>query len=529
NSYLFIRNGITMVDSHFHKQPTLNETKIFESPPALPEKIGPYKIESLLSRGGMSLLYLGIHPQTRALIVVKVLSPEFVKNPEMVAQFLRESKIISLTNHPNIVKLYGEGEWEGGLYIVMEFIRGVSLRQFIEQHSLSMKKSIDILMQVAYALAHLHSHSVIHGDLKPENILMTEDGEVKVIDFGIARLHEEVKKNKGKSSKIIGTPTYMSPEQKEDPSSISFASDIYALGIIAYELFIGKLSFGVIHLSQVPKGLRLILEKALAVSIEERYSNVLQLISDLSNYLKSGGLEKDRPGTDQIKEILESIQKADLALSPSTILTTLHYEGAMARLKVLGQTNPYFDSFKFPDGSYGFIFAEPFINGFETSIYLGNLRGMIRAIASISEKFMFLPFLISLQRLIQLDPLNQKYALAFLILSPSRDELQFLSCGMGSIFHISPGSPKARRLQNHNPPLGTDNRNEWDIVIDNWNIGDILVAYTFPSTSDALIQETLENISLQSPQSQADNLIKKTIHFLAEKKPHILLSLHRIG
>ena len=514
------------MDPAFHKQPTLSEAKIAETPSMLPEKIGPYKIESLLSRGGMSLLYLGIHPQTRALIVVKVLSPEFVKNPEMVAQFLRESKIISLTNHPNIVKLYGEGEWEGGLYIAMEFIRGVSLRQFIEQHSLSMKKSIDILMQVAYALAHLHSHGVIHGDLKPENILMTEDGEVKVIDFGIARLHDEVKK--GKSSKIIGTPTYMSPEQKEDPASISFASDIYALGIIAYELFIGKLSFGVIHLSQVPKGLRLILEKALAVSIEERYSNVMQFISDLSNYLKSGGLEKDRPGTDQIKEILESIQKADLTLSPLTITTTPHYEGALARLKVLGQTNPYFDTFKFPDGSYGFIFAEPLMSGLETSIYLSNLRGLIRAVTASSERFMFLPFLTQLQRLIQTDPLSQKYAAAFLTLHPSRDELQFLSCGMGSLLHLSSGSAHARKLQNNNPPLGTDNRTEWDITIDGWNVGDILIAYTLPQTSDGLIQETLEHIALQSPQSQADNLIKKSVPYLAEKKPHVLVSLHRI-
>jgi eukaryotic-like serine/threonine-protein kinase len=518
-----------MNDSPFYKQPTLHETKISDAPPTLPEKIGPYKIESLLSRGGMSLLYLGIHPQTRALIVVKVLSPEFVTNPEMVAQFLRESKIISLTNHPNIVKLYGEGEWEGGLYIAMEFIRGVSLRQFIEQHSLSMKKSIDILMQVAYALAHLHSHGVIHGDLKPENILMTEDGEVKVIDFGIARLHEEVKKNKGKSSKMIGTPTYMSPEQKEDPSSISFASDIYALGIIAYELFIGKLSFGVIHLSQVPKGLRTILEKALAVSVEERYSNVMQLISDLSNYLKSGGLEKDRPGTDQIKEILESIQKADLALSPSTITTTPHYEGALGRLKVLGQTNPYFDSFKFSDGAYGFILAEPLISGLETSIYLSNLRGMIRSLTTSGEKFFFLPFLTALQRLIQLDPLSQKYALAFLILSPSRDELQFLSCGMGSLLHLSSNSPKALKLQNTNPPLAADNRNEWDITVDGWDVGDILIIHTLPYTSDALIQETMENISLQSPQAQADHLIKKTVPFLPEKKPHVLVSLHRIG
>ncbi len=518
-----------MSDSTFYKQPTLLETKISDTAPSLPEKIGPYKIESLLNRGGMSLLYLGIHPETRALITVKVLSPKYVTSPEMVSQFLRESKIVGLTNHPNIVKLYGEGEWEGGLYIAMEFIRGISLRQFIEQHSLSMKKSIDILLQVAHALSHLHSHGVIHGDLKPENILMTEDGEVKVIDFGIARLHEEAKKEKGKSLKIIGTPTYMSPEQKEDPSSVSFASDIYALGIIAYELFIGKLSFGVIHLSQVPKGLRLILEKALAVSIQERYSNVLQLISDLSNYLKSGGLEKDRPGTDQIKEILELIQKADLALSLPAIASTLHYEGALARLKILGQTNPYFDALKFPDNSYGFVLAEPKMGGLETSVYLSNLRGMIRATAAANDKFAFPSFLTTLQQLIQFDPLNQAYALAFLILSPSRDELQLLCCGIGSLLHLASGSHKARKLHNFNPPLGSANRREWDITIDGWNVGDILIFHTLPPVSDPLVQETLENISLQSPQSQADNLIKKVAPILSEKTTHLLASLHRIG
>lgn len=518
-----------MDDAKFYKQPTLFETKIAEPPISLPEKIGPYRIESLLNRGGMSLLYLGIHPQSRALVAVKVLSPEYVTNSEMTAQFLRESKIISLTNHPNIIKLYGEGEWEGGLYIAMEFIRGVSLRQFIEQHSLSMKKSIDILMQVAYALDHLHSHDFIHGDLKPENILITEDGVVKVIDFGIARLHEEVKKGKGKTSRVMGTPTYMSPEQKENPSAVSFASDIYALGIIAYELFIGKLSFGVIHLSQVPKELRSILEKALAVSTSERYANVMQFISDLSHYLKSGGLDKDRPGSDQVKEILESIQKADLALSPTSLVSTPHYEGAITRLKVLGQTNPYFDTLKLSDGSYGFILAEPATESFETSVYLSNLRGMIRATAAMTENFVFLSFLSTLQKLIQFDPLKQAYPLAFLFLNPKRDQLQFLSCGMGRLLHLASSSTQARQLQNSNPPLGSSHRTEWDITASGWDVGDILIFHTLPPSSDSIIQETLDSISLQSPQSQADTLIKKAAPLLAEKKPHVMTSIHRIG
>jgi len=114
-----------------------------------------------------------------------------------------------------------------------------------------MKRCIDIILQVAYALCHLHSHGVIHGDLKPENILITEDGIVKVIDFGIARLHEEIKKEKGKTLRIVGLHLY-EPRAKGRSSKISFASDYLCFGDHRLRILSGKLSFGIIHLSQVP-------------------------------------------------------------------------------------------------------------------------------------------------------------------------------------------------------------------------------------------------------------------------------------
>jgi len=517
----------------FHKQPTLTDIDPDDEPPsAIPRHIGPYKIESLLNKGGMSLLYMGIQPETRQMLAIKVLSPTFVTNPEMVDQFLKETKIIAMTNHPNIVKLYGEGQWEGGLYIAMEFIRGVSLRQFIEQQSLSMKRCIDIILQVAYALCHLHSHGVIHGDLKPENILITEDGIVKVIDFGIARLHEEIKKEKGKTLRIVGTPTYMSPEQKEDPSKISFASDIYALGIIAYELLSGKLSFGIIHLSQVPKGLRQILEKALAISIKERYPDAIKFISDLSEYLKSGGLEKDRPGTDQLKEILETIQKAGQALSPSNPPSWSSLEVGIAKYKATAQGSTYYDFFKFRDNTSVILIAQPLLTGLEASIFSANLRGMIRSLLASQENFSFPLFISALNRIVQEDPLGQKFAAAFLILSPQRDELSFLSCGLGNILHVSPGHMMPRSLGNQNPPLGSPIRGDFELTVDNWNIGDILIFHSLDPSIDQILQEALKENFFLSPQGQADALLKKVASqpvFAQDKKPQVLFSLHRIG
>lgn len=517
-----------MTDDNFYKQPTLVDIHPKDLPPTpLPSQIGPYKIESLLSTGGMSLLYMGVDPQSRQIIALKVLSPAFTTQPEMVARFLQEAKIIGMTNHPNIVKIYGEGPWEGGLYMAMEFIRGVSLRQFIEQQSLSLKRCIDIILQVAYALCHLHSHGVIHGDLKPENILITEEGQVKVIDFGIARLNEEVKKDKKKSSKIIGTPTYMSPEQKEDPSKISFASDIYALGVIAYELISGKLSFGIIHLSQVPKGLRLIIEKTLAVSPEERYTDVVKLISDLSSYLKSGGLEKDRPGTDQLKEILETLQRTSESLSPTTIPYFPSLEIGIAKHKPPGVSGLYFDFFKFKDGSFALAIAQPLQTGLEAPLLTASLRGALRAILQNQESFSLAASITKVSTLLQDDPLRQFFAAAFLLLSPSRDELTFLSCGLSQLIHISTDHRTPRLLTNQNPPLGSPFRGDFSLTIDNWNIGDLLIFHSFETSQNLILQETLQESLFLSPQGQADALLKKAA--FQDRKAQVLLSLHRVG
>jgi len=224
-----------MMMDDFHTQKTLPDLHAGQTRFPIPKQIGPYKIESLLNKGGMSVLFLGAHPETAEPIVIKVLVPKYLKNKEMVNRFLNEAQIIGMASHPNIVRLYGQGEWEKGLYIAMEFIRGISLRQFIQKKSLSNKRALEIVLQVAYALSHLHTHGVIHRDLKPENILITESGDIKVIDFGIAQLQGTVGAERiTQRKRMMGTPVYRSPEQKENPSHDSFSSDRYSLGIIMY-------------------------------------------------------------------------------------------------------------------------------------------------------------------------------------------------------------------------------------------------------------------------------------------------------
>lgn len=276
-----------MKDKDFYKRhtdPGLGPA--FESPKT-PQYIRGYRIKGVLKTGGMSTIYRAVHPETNETVAIKVLSPKYLKDDEVIQRFLKESEIIAMADHPNIVKLFDQGDWEGGLYIAMEYINGISLYQYLQDHKISYQQAIDISLEISYALCHLHTHGVIHRDLKLENILMIGEKSIKVIDFGIAQILNEKGVSGGRRRRIVGTPIYMSPEQKMNPDSVSYPSDIYSLGIIMYELVLGRTNHGKVILSRMPLGLQPILLKCLQPLASNRYSDVVALITDLSDYRNS--------------------------------------------------------------------------------------------------------------------------------------------------------------------------------------------------------------------------------------------------
>jgi len=273
----------------------------------IPEKIGSYKVKYILEKSRGKLLYLGIDEKNAHPVVIKVLFLKYAPKQEIIDQFLQEARIISLADHPNIVSLYDQGVWENGLYIAMEFIEGVSLRQYILKRPVSLKKALELIIDIAYAICHLHTHGIIHRDVKPDNILITEKEKVKVIDFGISRLMEETVLAL-KEKKVAGTPFYMSPEQKDNPQNVSYPSDIYSLAIVAYELILGKLAYGKIHLSLLPKGLRSIFSKAFQTDVQNRYQDVVDFISDITAYMASESFQEDALSHDQATDLADAVE-----------------------------------------------------------------------------------------------------------------------------------------------------------------------------------------------------------------------------
>jgi len=260
--------------------------------------IGRYQILSEIGRGGMAVVYLGQDPSFHRQVAIKVLPTQFLENILLRARFEREARTIATLEHPAIVPVHDFGEQDGQLYLVMRFMPGGSLAQRLSQGALPPAEAIDIITQLAPALDAVHARGIVHRDLKPGNILFDAFGNPALSDFGIAQLTEATVDLTGDA--IIGTPAYMSPEQVSSNVQIDGRSDVYALGVILFEMLTGQqpyragtpLSVAMKHLTdpvprlqtlhpQFPPELDAVLAKAMAKEREHRYTRVADLAADL--------------------------------------------------------------------------------------------------------------------------------------------------------------------------------------------------------------------------------------------------------
>lgn len=494
-----------MTNNNFFKRLTIPPfpVKSRDEPDPIPTKIGPYRIDTLLDKGGMSLLYLGTHPEIPVPITIKVLSPKYLSHPEMTAHFLKEAEIIALADHPNIVKLFGYGEWEGGLYIAMEFIQGASLRQYILQNPLSLKRSVEMILEIAYALCHLHTHGVIHRDLKPENILVNQAGHTKLIDFGIAQLIDPMAAervlNEASKGRLVGTPTYMSPEQRENPENVSYPSDIYSLGIIAYELVLGKFSQGQVQLSLVPKGLQKILSKMLQPAPSNRYQDIVDLISDLSAYLHSPQFDMETKMQEQPQGWLDITQDVQEKLSDGAFQSenrgfAIHRPWGDHSLYVNSQENLL-------------VLVESSAKEMEGLLQLVYIKGSLDAF--LSQNVSWETLAEKLNQLILTAPISTPLALALIQEKVKDKAIEILSCGFGSTWKI--GIQGIEMLPDMNSPLGLEpnliSKKETLILAPNEKL---LICPSISSFSNAeQFTQLLEDLSSLPPQQLATAVLRK--------------------
>jgi serine/threonine protein kinase len=235
------------------------------------KSVGNYLIKAKLGEGGMGAVYLGEHPLIGKRVAVKVLLEELSSKEDIVQRFFNEAKAVNDIGHQNIVDIvdFGKMKAETGsdiVYFIMEFLDGESLAARLRRTGLSFKETIHVMTQCCSALAASHAKGIVHRDLKPENIYLCPRGAdknfIKILDFGIAKLTGDTgQSHKTRTGLVIGTPTYMSPEQCEGKGLIDHRSDVYSLGVVMYELLTGRVPFPgdgfgeilVAHLTKTPE------------------------------------------------------------------------------------------------------------------------------------------------------------------------------------------------------------------------------------------------------------------------------------
>lgn len=262
---------------------------------------GRYEIHDLIGVGGMACVYRAYDRMEDRWVAIKILKEEFSNNSDFLRRFRNESKAIAMLSHPNIVKVYDVSFGDQIQYIVMEYIDGITLKQYIEQEGvIRWNEAVHFTMQILMALEHAHSKSIVHRDIKPQNIMVLQNGTIKVADFGIARFLQS--ETTTMTDKAIGSVHYIAPEQARG-DYITDKADIYSVGVMLYEMLTGKLPFEAdnavsVALMQlqakpvmprelnpsIPRGLEQITMRAMEKSPMDRFQSAREMLDDLERF-----------------------------------------------------------------------------------------------------------------------------------------------------------------------------------------------------------------------------------------------------
>lgn len=315
-------------------------------------RIGDYLVHSLLGRGGMGEVYLAEDTNLRRQVALKVLPKEFIHDEQHLQRFKHEARVASGLKHPNIITIYSVGQEDEVYYIATEYVEGPTLRQRMAASGrLELREALNIAKQIASALEIAHRAGMVHRDIKPENIMFEPNGTAKLLDFGIAKLAENLAAETGGAAAealkteqgvILGTPAYMSPEQARH-QSLDGRSDLFSLGVVLYEMITGKVPFAggtpydqqaamlvteaipiEQHLDRAPPVLQWVISKVLTKEPRLRYQTATDLLIDLQLLERSLEDAGDRPAekqsgtTDTVDATIDAGSTTSIKAPPTT-------------------------------------------------------------------------------------------------------------------------------------------------------------------------------------------------------------------
>ena len=273
---------------------------------------GRYKITQVVASGSMGTVFRAERVPVGKLVAIKFLHASYANDSEFQARFDRETRVMSKLNHPNCVSVLDFGVWEGEPYLVMDFVDGVTLRSMVDKGPLPPNHALQVARQMLSGLAHAHSQEVFHRDVKPANVMISEEighgQRVRILDFGLARLQGNVGRDATQTNMVVGTPNYMAPEQTVPGANVDGRADLYAVGVVLYEMLTGqrpfqaedtlqllgmhraapvprltdKLNAGI----ELPKGTQELVDRALAKSPDKRFQTAIEFAEAIDEVIQ---------------------------------------------------------------------------------------------------------------------------------------------------------------------------------------------------------------------------------------------------
>ncbi len=302
------------------------------------ETIGPYQVLEQLGQGGMATVFKAYHPSLDRYVAIKALHPAFMEDPNFLARFQREARVVAKLEHPNIVPIYDFAEHQGRPYLVMKYVEGETLKARLGRGKLDWAEVVRVTEAIGAALSYAHRAGILHRDIKPSNVLLTKDGQIYLADFGLARIAAAGESTLS-SDMLVGTPQYISPEQAKGNHNLDEGTDIYSFGVLLYELVVGRVPFtadtpySIIHdhiysplppprsvNPNVPEAVERVLLKALAKERSNRYDTVAVLVEAFNGALALELSAADTAAMPPTKPALKAVMDRPSSISTSETL-----------------------------------------------------------------------------------------------------------------------------------------------------------------------------------------------------------------